>query len=138
MPTYVYECGECLHSFEVRQSIKDDSLIHCESCKHDSLRRVLQPVHVFAKGEPQTLGHQAARNAENMGSYELQEKRHAIDVEKAGRSRPKATRPWWRQTDKVNTKLAELAPKVTVEKGKIVKSEPLSEKAKDYIMTGKQ
>jgi len=46
MPTYDYICTDksCEHEVKgVRQSIKDDPLIHCPSCDQDTLRRVVQP-----------------------------------------------------------------------------------------------
>lgn len=142
MPTYDYECKSCLHSFETRQSIREDSLVQCPECGRDELRRVLYPVQVFAKGEPTTLGSQADHNMARMGSYERQEKRHEIEVAKAEAQKVvdagKPPRPWWRKSDTIDTKLAAMAPKVTIEKGRVVDKEPLGDKAVKYIMEGKK
>jgi putative FmdB family regulatory protein len=143
MPIYENLCSECGYGFDHVQSIKANALITCPECGQDTLRRVLHAVTIFTRGDAVTVAQQADRNTSSMGRYELEAKRHAHaeagekSREAMGLSkRPKAERPFWRKTDKVNTDLAKLAPNVTIEKGKITKSEPLSEKAKDYIMTG--
>jgi putative FmdB family regulatory protein len=33
MPTYQYECTQCGHQFEAKQSIKDDPLKACPKCR---------------------------------------------------------------------------------------------------------
>lgn len=95
MPTYEYQCNECGHGFEAVQSMKEKSLVDCPCCKHPELERVISGGLGFAmRKDPTTLGHQAARNTEKMGTYELQEKRkfqqesgdaaHKKAVEEAG------------------------------------------------------
>jgi putative FmdB family regulatory protein len=41
MPTYEYACKLCGHQFEIFQSIKDESLRRCPSCKKLGLRRLI-------------------------------------------------------------------------------------------------
>lgn len=41
MPTYEYSCKLCDHRFEIFQSMKDDHLVTCPSCKEDGLRRAI-------------------------------------------------------------------------------------------------
>lgn len=33
MPVYDYRCTECEHTFEIKQSIHDDTLTECPSCE---------------------------------------------------------------------------------------------------------
>lgn len=40
MPTYDYECDACQHKFEAFQSITEDPLTKCPSCKKKKLRRL--------------------------------------------------------------------------------------------------
>jgi putative FmdB family regulatory protein len=40
MPTYDYVCDACGHTFEEFQSMKDDALTRCPSCKKKKLRRL--------------------------------------------------------------------------------------------------
>lgn len=134
--TYDYRCGNCGYNFQIRQSIKENPLIDCPECRENTLKRIFHAVDVLPRGEPVTLAQQADRNTSKMGHYELEEKRQA--QKEGARPKPKIERPWWRKSDKINMELAKLAPNVTIEKGKITKSEPLSKKAEDYIMKGKK
>ena len=74
MPTYEYACSGCGHSFEIVQPMKDKTKRKCPSCKKTKLKRVIGTPMVFIRGEPQTVGHQAERNTEKMGRYELGDK----------------------------------------------------------------
>jgi putative FmdB family regulatory protein len=142
MPTYDYLCDDCKHRFQTVQSIMAQPLHDCPECSHPSLHRVIHAVSVLSRGEPKTVMQQADRNEKQMGRFQLEDKRQevkdAADVARGGKKRPKPQRPFWRKTDKVNTELAKIAPKVTVKNGEIVEREELSQKAVDYIMTGKQ
>jgi len=40
MPTYQYECTQCGHQFEIRQSIKDEPLADCPDC-NGKIQRVI-------------------------------------------------------------------------------------------------
>lgn len=133
MLTYEYVCGSCAFVFSARQSIHDSPLVECPGCGRDSLRRQFFAVDVISRDEPKTVAQQADRNEKSMGRHELEDKRREAG---GGTPRTKPERPWWRKTDKVDTELAKLAPNVVIEKGKVVKSEPLGQKAMDYIMTG--
>lgn len=50
MPTYVYKCEDCEHTFEARQSFSDDPLTECPSCKTGGVRRVINNVGIVFKG----------------------------------------------------------------------------------------
>ena len=50
MPTYVYECKECGHRFEIFQSFSADALDTCPECREVALRKVLFPAGVVFKG----------------------------------------------------------------------------------------
>ena len=108
MATYEYHCEACGHEFETVQSMSEDSLVTCPKCECDTLVKKICVPMVFIKGEPQTLGHQAARNTEKMGRYEYESAmedrakriRQASDkmVEATGGKNVQhdGTLPWWR------------------------------------------
>ena len=75
MPTYEYRCSGCGHGFEIVQSMKDKVKRKCPECEKNKLKRVFGTPFIFMKGEPQTIGHWAERNTEQMGRYELGDKR---------------------------------------------------------------
>jgi len=50
MPTYVYECKNCEHRFEIFQSFSDNALRTCPECKKRALSKVLFPARVGFKG----------------------------------------------------------------------------------------
>ena len=50
MPTYVYQCKECGHRFEIFQSFRADPLTTCPECQESTLRKVLFPAGVVFKG----------------------------------------------------------------------------------------
>ena len=50
MPTYVYECRDCGHRFEIFQSFKAEPLHTCPECREAALRKVLFPAGVVFKG----------------------------------------------------------------------------------------
>jgi putative FmdB family regulatory protein len=39
MPTYEYACGACAHEWETEQSIRDEPLTECPSCRKATARR---------------------------------------------------------------------------------------------------
>jgi len=41
MPTYEYVCEACGHAWDAFQSIKDDALTECPSCRAPKARRVI-------------------------------------------------------------------------------------------------
>ena len=91
MPTYEYRCSACGHDFEVIQSIKDKTKRKCPKCKKSKLERVFGAPFIFMKGDPQTLEHWAERNTEQMGRYELGDKRGEQEEakKKAAKGTPK-------------------------------------------------
>lgn len=50
MPTYVYQCKECGHRFEMFQSFSAQALDTCPECREVALRKVLFPAGVVFKG----------------------------------------------------------------------------------------
>ncbi|MDX1687452.1 MAG: FmdB family zinc ribbon protein [Candidatus Promineifilaceae bacterium] len=50
MPTYVYKCEDCEHTFEAHQRFSDDPLTDCPSCDTGEVRRVINNVGVVFKG----------------------------------------------------------------------------------------
>ena len=49
MPTYEYECRQCGHRFEERQSFSAEPVANCPSCNNGA-RRVIHSVPVVFKG----------------------------------------------------------------------------------------
>ena len=49
MPMYDYQCSECNHRFEIRQSFQDEPLTICPECT-GRVRRVMHPAGVIFKG----------------------------------------------------------------------------------------
>ena len=49
MPTYVYDCPECGHRFELRQSFQSENVAPCPKCEAQS-QRVILSVPVVFKG----------------------------------------------------------------------------------------
>jgi len=49
MPIYEYECPECSHRFEKRQSFHDEPKADCPECKNPA-RRVFHPAPIIFKG----------------------------------------------------------------------------------------
>jgi putative FmdB family regulatory protein len=49
MPTYSYACKKCKHTFDVQQSLSEDSLTVCPKCQGE-LRKVFGQVGVTFKG----------------------------------------------------------------------------------------
>ena len=50
MPTYEYECKKCQHNFEASQSIKEEPLKECPSCKGPLRRLISAGVGFIFKG----------------------------------------------------------------------------------------
>ena len=49
MPTYDYECQNCHHTFEMKQSFASESVADCPVCQNEA-RRVFHSVPVVFKG----------------------------------------------------------------------------------------
>jgi putative FmdB family regulatory protein len=49
MPIYEYECNECSHRFELRQSFHDKPEATCPKCEKDA-KRVFHPAPIIFKG----------------------------------------------------------------------------------------
>jgi len=72
----VYICDNCCHEFEfIHNSIHDPLKKKCPECGKIKLYQDLTGQSTFIYQEPKTIAHQAHRNTERMGAYELQEKR---------------------------------------------------------------
>lgn len=50
MPFYRYKCDICGYTFKVLQSVNGNSVIACENCGAESMRRVLSRIGVVYKG----------------------------------------------------------------------------------------
>ena len=63
MPTYIYECSACEHSFEEWQKMTDDPLKKCPECGKKKLFKVLTGgLYGFVSGS-ETIGGLADKNA---------------------------------------------------------------------------
>ena len=87
---YDYECDSCSRLLEdVYQSVKDDPLVNCPSCKEDTLTRVITGgAYAFVKNA-NTIGTLADRNAKNNKSL-IQENKH-----KASEDKPTEPKAWY-------------------------------------------
>ena len=65
MPIYEYLCGQCSHSFEIQQGIKEKPLKECPECT-GAIERLLFAV--SSKISRDTLGKLAEKNTKKMGS----------------------------------------------------------------------
>mgnify|MGYP002754050712 CR=1 FL=1 len=54
MPIYVYQCKNCGHAFEKRQSFSDNALRTCPSCGQETLRKRYNEVGVVFKQTTKT------------------------------------------------------------------------------------
>ena len=50
MPTYHYKCQKCNQEFDIKQSMNDNKLTHCDKCNEETLERIIQAVGVVYKG----------------------------------------------------------------------------------------
>lgn len=50
MPKYDYECRNCLHQFELEQSMKDDPATECPACHENTARRIISGAGIVFKG----------------------------------------------------------------------------------------
>lgn len=74
-----YVCDACDYAFVVQQELHDETrLKKCPSCGKHKLYQDLTGQHTFVYGEPKTLHHQAARNTERAGRYQLESEQQKI------------------------------------------------------------
>jgi hypothetical protein len=74
----------------------------CPECGKYKLYQDLTGQHTFVYQDCKTLGHQADRNTERMGKYELEAKRE--DHGKAKKLKQKKKKPWYNPDGKDLTK----------------------------------
>lgn len=83
MPTYDFECEPCAYYTEIFQHVNDPGVHKCPICEQESLKKVFISAPLgFVRGEARTIGQMADRNTQNMGHYELQEKRFKDELER--------------------------------------------------------
>ena len=70
---YDYECKKCGYAEEVIQSMSDEPLTKCPSCKKKQFRRIITNVN-FQMKEIKTVGQLAEKNNKKLGRYGLEEK----------------------------------------------------------------
>jgi putative FmdB family regulatory protein len=89
MPTYIYECKACEHSFEEWQKMTDDPLKKCPECGKKKLFKVLTGgIHGFVSGS-ETIGGLADKNARENKS------KIAEAEAKKRESTPQAPKAWY-------------------------------------------
>lgn len=75
MPLYDFECEPCAYHTEIIQGMNDPNTLECPKCGASSLKKIfITAPQMFVRGEPTTVGHQAERNTQKMGKYELEAK----------------------------------------------------------------
>ena len=97
MPIYTYVCKACNYTFDNYETFQqhDKPKKRCPQCKKHQLNTDCSNVYVSIKHQPKTVYHQAIRNTEKMGKYELEAKREK------GKKKKKKPReiPFWRDGD---------------------------------------
>ena len=120
MINYDYICSHCGHELnDVRQSIKDDPLTHCDACGSEGLKRVIFGGRAAFVENASTIGQLADKNAKKMGHYQKSEVEAKIKE-----SKPKAS------PETIYGKHA------TATRGEINKMTPKQQQ--NYIMKGKK
>ena len=92
MPTYVYECRDCRHRFEIFQKFKAEPLRTCPECRESALRKVLFPAGVVFKGSGfYVTDSRSARSKASTAANGSKEKKESKDGKQgAGASGSKA------------------------------------------------
>ena len=89
MPTYIYECSKCEHSFEEWQKVSDEPLKKCPECGKKKLFKVLTGgLHGFMAGS-ETIGSIADKNA-RINKNKIAEAEH-----QKREANPEAPKPWY-------------------------------------------
>ena len=68
MPTYIYECNECEHSFEQLQKMSDEPLKKCPECGKNELFKVITGGIYACVKNTNTVGQLADKNAKKYKS----------------------------------------------------------------------
>lgn len=69
MPVYEYECENCCHRFELKQSFEDDPVVTCPQCQ-GSIRRIFSPVPIIFKGQGFYVTDKLAEERNRLGHME--------------------------------------------------------------------
>ena len=88
MPTYEYTCRDCGHTFDIVQSMWDESLTMCPECG-GSLRKVFAPPAISFKGSgfyATDHGKKSKASAESRSDGEKSEKKQGESKEGAKKS----------------------------------------------------
>ena len=86
MPTYVYQCKECPHRFEIFQSFSADPLDTCPECRKVALRKVLFPAGVVFKGSGFYVNDSRGSKPPTSDSEKREGKKQEGDKQPAGAS----------------------------------------------------
>lgn len=109
MPTYRYVCDNCKHELEQHEGFHDKRKVKCPVCLKYKLYVDCSGVMGAIYQEPKTLGHQASRNTEKMGTSERSEKQEVLaNTHTKVKKKP---RPWWRSTDKIDKSIGKMTDK---------------------------
>lgn len=87
-----YICDKCDHHLVVEQPMNEALKKKCPECGKFKLYQDLTGQHSFVYQDPKTLGHQAERNTERMGKYDLEMRRN--EHSQAQRLKKK-NKPWY-------------------------------------------
>ena len=83
-----YICDKCDCHVVFEQNMHDPLKKKCPECDKRALYQDLSGQHTFVYQDCKTLGHQASRNTERMGKYDLEEKRRNHDKAKRLKKKP--------------------------------------------------
>lgn len=90
MPTYVYQCDDCKHQFELFQRMADDPIDTCPNCQ-SRVRRVIHPVGVVFKGSGWYINDSRAGNGQSSTESSPPESKETVKAgEKTSETKPDA------------------------------------------------
>ncbi len=91
MPIYEYECPECRHRFDKKQSFHDEPKAECPEC-HASAKRVFHPAPIIFKGSGfYVTDHREASSSGSSGSPGSSSKSSGSDSSSSGPSEASKT-----------------------------------------------
>ena len=83
-----YICDKCDYSFVMKQKMSASLKKKCPECGKQALYQDLSGQHSFVYQDCKTLGHQAIRNTERMGKYDLESRRKKDEERNKLKKRP--------------------------------------------------
>lgn len=131
-----YICDACDYHFYTLQERDENLLKRCPKCRKHKLYQDLTGQHSYVYGEPTTLGHQADRNTQNMGKYELQDRRRKEKLDTLKQRRKPLVDKGILSPDNIDKEADPWFGKLEKKKEKEIIEDKTFQKAHKYIMEG--